>query len=151
MDEQNQPPDQNPPGHQPPVPPSTQPPAPSAPTGEPDPELKQWTIIMHLSAFLGLLVPSVGQILGPLIIWLIKKPEMPALDAVGKEVLNFQISWTIWAIASAVIAIVGSCIFVPIILPFALFVAWVILIALAAIKASNNEPFKYPLTIPFLK
>ncbi len=91
-----------------------------------------------------------GHILGPLIIWLVKKAESPAIDAAGRAVLNFQISWTIWFVVSVVLAFVGSCLVVPMILPVVVGVAWLVFVILGSIKASNGEPYTFPLTIKML-
>ena len=110
---------------------------------------RQWIVFLNLSALAGFLVPF-GNILGPLIIWLIKKPESPAIDTAGRSVLNFQISWTIWIVAASVIAIVASCLVVPIVLPLAAGVAWIVYVIIGAVKASNGEEFPFPLTIKML-
>lgn len=111
---------------------------------------QQWIVFLNVSALAGLVVPSVGHILGPLIIWLVKKPGSPAIDAAGRNVLNFQISWTIWMVASVVIAAVGSCLVIPIILPFAVVIAWLVFVILGTVKASNGESYAFPLTIKML-
>ena len=129
----------------PPIPPAAQTPAASGGITE-----QQWIVFLNISALAGFVVPSIGHILGPLIIWLVKKPESPAIDAAGRNVLNFQISWTIWMVASVVIAAVGSCLVIPIVLPFAVGIAWIVFVILGTIKASNGEPYTFPLTIKML-
>ena len=148
----------------PPNPESTPPPAPTPapppasipaplPPQQPAPASvsdQQWIVFLHLSAFAGLVLPSLGHIFGPLIIWLVKKPESPAIDVAGRNVLNFQISWTIWIFLSIVIGFAGSCLVVPIILPFGFIIAWVVFVILGAVKASNGETYQFPLTIKML-
>ena len=51
---------------------------------------RMWAMFCHLSSF--------AHIFGPLIIWLIKREEMPLVDDQGREALNFQISITIYAL-----------------------------------------------------
>ena len=111
---------------------------------------QQWIVFLHLSALAGFVIPSLGHILGPLIIWLVKKPESAAIDAAGRNVLNFQISWTIWIFASVIIAAVGSCLVVPIIIPFGLIIAWLVFVIIGAVKASNGETYQFPMTIKML-
>ena len=53
---------------------------------------KTWGMLCHISTFCGMIIPF-GNILAPLIIWLIKKEELPFVSDQGKEVLNFQISY----------------------------------------------------------
>jgi uncharacterized Tic20 family protein len=57
-------------------------------TDNPDKDARLWGMFCHLIAFSGYVVPF-GSVLGPLIIWLIKKDEMPFVDDQGKESLNF--------------------------------------------------------------
>jgi len=127
------------------LPPAPEPPAPS------DGELRQWTVITHVSPLIGLVVPVAGNIAAPLIIWLIKKPELPGLEPVGKTVLNFQISWSIWMLIASAIGFAASCLIVPLLLPLGVAVAWIIFTAMGSMKASNGEPYEYPLTIKILQ
>ena len=61
---------------------------PLAPQSTPGPEARQWAMFCHFAAFLGLVFPF-GNLLGPLIVWQIKKDMDPFVDAQGKEALNF--------------------------------------------------------------
>ena len=42
-------------------------------------------MLCHLSALAGLLVPSIGAALGPLVVWLIRRNDHPTIDAHGRE------------------------------------------------------------------
>jgi len=108
---------------------------------------RNWTIFCHLSALLMFVVPPIGNILGPLVIWLIKKTDMPLVDREGKAALNFQISMSIYMFVAFLLCFIA--IGVP--LMFFLVVANVILVIIASIKMSNGEQFSYPCTIHFLK
>jgi hypothetical protein len=127
---------------------SDAPPLPPSPTGTADE--RRWLTILHLSALAGLVLPTFGHVLGPLIIWLVKKNDFPAMDSAGKAVLNFQISWTLLAILSGIAAVFGSCLIVPLALPVVLFLAWLYLVFKGAVRASNGESTDFPLTIKFL-
>jgi len=109
------------------------------------PDEKQWKVIMHLSALIGLVVPC-GNIIAPLIIWLLKKQDMPSLDPEGRKVLNFQISYTIYM----VLAGLSMFFCIGMILLPAVALAWLIFLILGAIKASNGESYDFPLTIKML-
>ncbi|MDX2082293.1 MAG: DUF4870 domain-containing protein [Terrimicrobiaceae bacterium] len=122
---------------------------PVVPPAAPDPETRQWILATHLTALVGLVVP-LGNLIGPLIVWLLKKQQFPAVDTVGRQVLNFQISWSIWMVVSIIIAFVGSCLVIPIILPVVAWIAWLVLLIIGAVKASNGETYTFPLTIKFL-
>lgn len=129
----------------------TPPPIPVTPSTPPDsPEARRWITIVHLSALAVFVLPGLGQILGPLIIWLVKKNDVPGLDAAGREVLNFQISWTLWSALSWFFFAIGWCLIIPIAIPFLLVAAWLLFAAKGAIKASNGEAYRFPLTIRFL-
>lgn len=133
-----------------PATPPSVPPEPATPPPTSEISEQQWIVFLNVSALAGLIVPPVGHILGPLIIWLVKKPGSPAIDAAGRNVLNFQISWTIWMILSGVIAVIGSCLIIPIIVPFAVLIAWLVFVVLGTVKASNGESYAFPLTIKML-
>lgn len=107
---------------------------------------RMWAMFCHLSALAGYIVPF-GSILGPLIIWSIKKEQYPAIDQHGKDALNFQISIAIYMIISAILIIILVGIFMII----ALWVFQTVMIIIASIKANNGEEFKYPLSMNFIK
>jgi uncharacterized protein len=64
----------------------------------PEPRSSQWAMFCHFSAFLGMWFPF-GSLIGPLILWQIKRESDPFIDDQGKEAMNFQITV---AIASAI-------------------------------------------------
>jgi uncharacterized Tic20 family protein len=122
-------------------------PEPTPPTPQPSPDEKQWKVILHLSALAGIILPSCGNIIGPLVVWLIKKPEIPALDAEGRKVLNFQISAAIYIFVSSLIGFL-TCFLA--FLPIIVVIWWLIYTIIGAVKTSNNESFEFPLTIKML-
>ena len=77
------------------------------------------------------------------ILWLIKRQELPSVDAHGKEALNFQISVTIYMAVAAVLMLVIIGFFLMI----GIAVAAIVSVVIAAVKASNGELYRYPLTI----
>ncbi len=120
-------------------------------------QVRNWSMLCHLSALAGLVIPF-GYILGPLIVWQIKKNESSEIDQHGKESLNFQLTMLIVTLifsfflfgAVGYSALIGN--------PFILFTegiglglllalirltSWVLVIV-AAIKANNGELFRYP-------
>lgn len=105
-------------------------------------EQKTWGMLCHLTSFAFFIFPF-GNILGPLIIWLIKKDEYPFVDDQGKESLNFQISMTIYSIIAGVLVLIV----VGIALLIVVFVVDFILVIVAAVKANDGEHYRYPLTI----
>ena len=110
-------------------------------------DARMWAMICHLAGLAGLVVPVVGCIIGPLIVWQIKKEEFPFVDEQGKEAVNFQISMLIYGIVAGLLcfACVGF-VLLPAVAIFDL-----IFLLIAAVKANNGEHYRYPLTIRFIK
>ena len=108
---------------------------------------RSYCILLHLLGLSGLVLPIfLANILAPLGVWLFKRSQSLLLDTTGKEVLNFQLSYTLY------LAVTGALCFFFIgffLLPF-VFIAWFILPICAAIKTSNGAFYRYPLVIRFL-
>jgi hypothetical protein len=119
---------------------------PPAPTGMPSAEEKQWALFAHLSALVGYIIPF-GSIIGPLVIWQIKKNEMPFVDDQGKEALNFQITVAIIAIICLVLVLI----LIGILLLWALALANLVFIIIAALAANNGQAYRYPFAFRFIK
>ncbi len=111
-------------------------------------DARLWAMLCHLAAFATFLpaVPGIGIVLGPLIVWLIKKNEFPFVDEQGKEAVNFQLTMLIIALALTV-----TCIGI-LLLPVVAIVD-VVLVIVAAIKANDGYHYRYPypLIIRFVK
>jgi len=121
-------------------PPNPPPAAPPSPPGTSDERM--WAMFAHLSALVGFVIPF-GSILGPLIIWQIKKNEYPLVDDQGKEALNFQITMAI----AFIVCFILIFILIGAILIWLVGLFDLIMIVIAAIKANNGERYRYPLTI----
>src|SRR3990172_8195002 len=95
---------------------------------------KLWGMLCHLAALAGFIIPF-GNVIGPLVIWLIKKDTMPWVDTNGKAALNFQISIAIYAVASFILffIIIGM-----VLLP-AVFIFNLVCIILASVKANAGQ------------
>ena len=104
-------------------------------------------MLAHATALVGFLVPVAGHIVGPLIIWLLKRSESAVVDQHGKESLNFQISMSIWGLLAAATCII----FIGFVLAPAVVATAIILTVIGTVKASNGELYHYPLTIRFIK
>ena len=108
---------------------------------------KQLIVLTHLSQLVTLII-GFGSLLLPLILWLTNKEKVyDSMDAHGKNILNFQISLLIY-----------SLICIPLILLLGLGVLGLIVLGIIsivfpiinAIKASNGETPKYPLSLNFI-
>jgi len=110
-------------------------------------DARMWAMFCHLSGLAGLIIPAVGCVIGPLVVWLIKKEQFPFVAEQGKEALNFQISMLIYG------AIAGLLCFACIgfVLAPLVGITDIVFLIIAAIKANDGRPYRYPLTIRFIK
>jgi len=109
---------------------------------------QMWAMICHLAGLAGLIMPAIGNIAAPLVVWQIKKDDDPFIDEQGKEAVNFQISMTIYGFVSAVLIPVFCTGFF---LLATVYVIDLIFLLIAAVKANNGYHYRYPLTIRFIK
>ena len=68
------------------------PPPPASPTVSPvmsDKDSRMWGMLCHLAALAMFTGIPLGNVIGPLVVWLIQKDKSPFVDEQGKEVLNF--------------------------------------------------------------
>ena len=113
---------------------------------KPSKDEKTWAMLCHLSGLSGMIFP-LGHIVVPLIIWLIKKEELPFVEDQGREVLNFQISMTIYIITSGILCLILiGFLFLLILVIFGL-----IVVIIGAINANDGKPYRYPMAIRFIK
>lgn len=128
--------------------PSAPPPpaAPPPPSGDSSQEARQWAMFAHLSALVGFLIP-LGSVLGPLIIWQVKKNEFAFVDDQGKEALNFQITVLIAVLACLVLSVV----IIGFLLLPVVGIAALVLTIMGGIKANNGETYRYPFTLRLIK
>lgn len=96
-------------------------------------------MLCHLAAFAGVIIPF-GNIIGPLVIWLVKKDSSPYIDYHGKEALNFQIAATIYIIA----AVLSMFVLIGFVLAPVVGIGVLVLTIIAAIKAKDGEEYRYP-------
>lgn len=107
---------------------------------------KLWGMLCHLTALAGYVIPF-GNIIGPLIMWLVKKDQSEYVNTQGKSSLNFEISITIYVLVS--ILLIFVIIGIPLLIGLGLF--QLITVIIASIKAYDGQSFKYPLSIEFVK
>jgi uncharacterized Tic20 family protein len=109
---------------------------------------KSWGMYVHLAALAGLAVPG-GSLIGPLIVWMIKKDEMPFVDRHGKEEVNFQLNILILALLTMPIVLItfGIAFF----LPLAVGILGAVMPIVAGMKANNGEEYQYPYIVRLIK
>ncbi|MDX2034089.1 MAG: DUF4870 domain-containing protein [Blastocatellia bacterium] len=106
-------------------------------------EERNWAMAAHLSALIGYLVIPFGNIIAPLVIYLMKKDQSPFVADQARESLNFQISISLYFVIAGilVLALIGF-----ILLPV-LYLGGLILTIMAAVKASSGTAYRYPFTL----
>lgn len=109
-------------------------------------EARTYGMLCHLSALAGYIIP-VGNIIGPLIFWLLKRDQHPFVNEQGKESLNFQISVLIYALLAGLLCIV----FIGLLLLPLIGIGSLVFIIIASVRANAGESYRYPLTIRFIK
>ena len=110
-------------------------------------------MLCHLSALAGFVIPF-GNVLGPLLVWQIKKNEFPSVDIHGKAALNFQITVTIAVFVGGFAAVILSFIgigFLLFPLVMLLGLAGLVLSIIAGIKANDGQEYKYPYSLELVK
>ncbi|NNF00369.1 MAG: DUF4870 domain-containing protein [Pyrinomonadaceae bacterium] len=103
-------------------------------------------LFLHMSQLINLVIPMGGLIV-PILIWQMKKEEMPALDAHGKMVVNWLISSFIYIAVSVVLMFV----LVGFLTMIVVAILGIVFPIVGGIKANNGEFWEYPLTIKFFK
>ncbi|MBN1322470.1 MAG: DUF4870 domain-containing protein [Methanotrichaceae archaeon] len=141
---------------------------------ETDSSARNWAALCHASALVFFLGVPLGNVLGPLVVWLFRRNDHPYVDSQGKEALNFQISFTVYIMASILLMGMLGLSFIPFFWPFQpsrhmwafwdvmamplAFLSFIVLMMglilldlvltiMAAYKASNGEDYRYPLSI----
>lgn len=126
---------------------------PPPPVGTPAQDERQWAMFGHLSALSGLFTGGLGNIVGPLIIWLVKKDTHAFAADQAKEALNFNITLLLVGLLLGLVTLVtfgiGALLTVP--LGLLLGVAWLVLTILAGIKANEGTAYRYPFTLRLVK
>ena len=111
-----------------------------------DRRARDTAVVAHLSTLAGLVMPF-GSVIGPLAVWLTRRDRSAFIDDAGREALNFGISIAIYGS----VVLVATLMLVGIPLLIAGVIAWVVLASVAAFKASQGQPYRYPLTMRFVR
>lgn len=113
----------------------------------PEPGIRNMAMAVHLTALIAWVGVPFGHIIGPLVVWLTQKDKAEFIDRHGRESLNFQLSITLYS----VIAFVLCIFFIGFMLLLAIFVSHLTLSIIAAMRANEGLPYRYPMTIRFLR
>jgi len=99
-------------------------------------------ILAHILA----IVPGIG-ILGPLVIWLVKRNEPGFVEANAKESLNFQLTMILISIAAWILAFI----LIGFLLLGLIWILNLVLVIVASVRASENKVYRYPLNLRLIK
>jgi uncharacterized Tic20 family protein len=104
-------------------------------------------MIAHLSAFAGMVVPWLGHVGGPLVVWLTRRDQSAFVERQAREALNFNLTVVLASFVCVALVLIG----IGVILGAALFVIWFILTIVAAIRANEGIDYRYPLSLRLLR
>ena len=114
---------------------------------------KTWAMYIHLSALSGMLIPF-GSIIGPIVLWMMRREKSPLIDAHGKEAINAQITGLIFSVVIGSVAFMLTFILIGFLLIPVVIVVYllygVLFPILAGLKAEKGEFYRYPLTLRFI-
>lgn len=113
----------------------------------PSQDERTWGMLSHLAAFAGLVVPFAGAILGPLLVRVAWRDRSPFVAGHAREALNFNLS----VVLACVVCWLLTFVFIGILLGVAVFCGWIALTILAAVRASEGLPYRYPLTLRLVR
>ena len=107
----------------------------------------------HMSALAGVIVPF-GNVIGPLIIWQMKRNEFPSVEEHGKEAVNFQLSMLIYLLAGGALTVLGvffcvGWLLVPVLMVIGF--GCLIFAVIAGVKANDGVMYRYPLNLRLIK
>jgi hypothetical protein len=101
---------------------------------------RQWAMLCHLSAML-MYATVIGGFIAPLIIWLLKRDEMPFVADQGRETLNFQITTLLALCVGGLLAIV----LIGFVVIAAVLLFHFVVTIIATVKSSEGVLYRYPL------
>lgn len=89
---------------------------------------------------------GVTSVVGPLLIWILKKEESPFVDDQGKEATNFQITMLIGYVAATILGVfTGGCL--SVILYPAVGIVSLIFAILGGLEANKGVAYRYPFAL----
>jgi uncharacterized Tic20 family protein len=116
----------------------------SAGSANTDSQTTTWAMLIHFTQFAGHVAPLAGLVV-PIVLWQIKKNELPGVDAHGRNVANWILSELIYAVVSVLLCFV--VVGVPLLI--ALGILSIVFPIIGGVKAAGGEAWRYPLSIQF--
>ena len=118
----------------------------TGPAGLPTEDERTWGMVAHLAALAFFILP-LGNILGPLVVLLAKREHSAFVGAHAKEALNFNITFLI----GAIICLLLLQLSIGILFGAMLFIFWLVMTIIAALKANEGISYRYPFALRFIK
>ena len=123
-------------------------------TGEIDKQQRKWAMFCHLAGLAGLspLLPVIGSVIAPLVIWQLKEDAFPFVAEQGRRAVNFQLSMLLYVTIGIIICFVSvvGAFLVPVV--FCVFsLVNVIFVLVAAVRANRGQHYSYPIAFRFFK
>lgn len=122
------------------------------------PDSRWWAAAAPLSVIVGALFSAgVLSLVCPILIWQIRKDRDEFSAAFGRETLNALLSFVLYIFVALITAIplailtIGIWIPLLILVGIAGFATFAISMILATVRALNEQPFRFPLTIRFFR
>jgi len=112
---------------------------------------RDWAMVAHLSALVGLLGNGIGFVLGPLVVWLWKRDDHEYIREQALEALNFQITMFMAAALAVVLMFTIIGIVVGVVLLIVVAVMCVVMPIVAAVQAKRGVHYQYPLSLKLVK
>jgi uncharacterized protein len=112
------------------------------PAALPTPDERTWGMVAHLSGLAGFVLPF-GNILGPLVVWLVKREHSVFVAVEAKEALNFNITIAIGGVVCLMLFLLS----IGVLFAALLVLFWLVMIIIAALKANEGIAYRYPFTL----
>lgn len=109
---------------------------------ERDQETRQWAMFIHFSLLAGWVVPFAGLVV-PILLWQMKKDELPGIVPHAHVVLN----WIVTSLVYALISLVLTIVLIGILGFIVLAIATLIFAIVGGVKANEGKVWEYPGTI----
>ena len=114
---------------------------------------RRYACAAHLTAALGVSQPFF-PIIGPFIVWYLKRSDHPYIEEQARKSLNFQLSMCLYILIATLLVGALKIIFIGKLLiwvPALFHYAQVLLSMVGALRAYDMEDFNYPFTLSFIK
>lgn len=113
---------------------------------EPDSSERSMAMLGHLAGYAGLAFPF-GSLLGPFLVYILKRDESAYIEDQAREALNFQITIMLAFLVSIPLMFIA----IGFVTMLVAGVWWLVGTAIGATKANAGEWYRYPATIRFVK